>query len=62
MDTTVLLAGISALAGVVTYLWKQITDHHKETREARADCEADRERLWKALYAIHPASKELKDL
>ena len=56
-----LLAAIASLGAVVTFLWKQISDNHRETREARDECEEDRKRLWQALYQIHPASKELNE-
>jgi len=57
-----LLTAITTLAGLVTYLWKQNMDHYKELRVDRDECIEDRERLWKALYAIHPAAKEIKEL
>lgn len=62
VDTTVLLGAISALGGVVTFLWRQIMTHYNETKQARDECDEDRKKLWKALYAIHPACKEIKDL
>ncbi len=62
VDTTILLGAISALGGVVTFLWRQIMTHYNETKQARDECEEDRQKLWKALYAIHPACKEIKDL
>jgi hypothetical protein len=57
-----LIAAVTTLAGVVTYLWKQLTSHYAELKEEHRECVEDRERLWKAMYTIHPASKEIKEL
>jgi hypothetical protein len=68
----ILLSGITALAGVVTYLWRQITSHYAELKDAhqkqyqelkadRDECIKDREELWKALYSIHPAARTIKE-
>lgn len=57
-----LIAAVTTLAGVVTYLWKQLTSHYSELKEEHRECVEDRERLWKAMYTIHPASKEIKEL
>ena len=57
-----LLAAITTLAGVVTYLWKQLTDNYKEIKVKADECEEDRQRLWRAMYSIHPACKEIKEL
>jgi len=49
IDPTVsglLIAAVTALAGVVTFLWKQISEHHKHALASKAECEEDRERLW----------------
>lgn len=57
-----LITAITTLSGVVTYLWKQHSDHYKELKENHDDCVNDRERLWKAMYSIHPASKDISEL
>lgn len=64
-----LLGAVTSLAGVVVFLWKQLSDHNKEQKEtykelqARHDeCDDDRRKLWKALYAIYPAAKELNEV
>ncbi len=57
-----LIAAITTLAGVVTYLWKQLSSHYSELKSEHRECVEDRERLWKAMYSIHPASKEIKEL
>ena len=62
IDTTILLGAISALGGVVTFLWRQIMTHYNETKQARDECDEDRKRLWKALYQIHPSFKETSEL
>jgi hypothetical protein len=62
IDTTILLGAISALGGVVTFLWRQIMTHYNETKQARDECEEDRKKLWRAMYSIHPACKEIKEL
>ena len=49
VETTILLAAISALGGVVTFLWRQIMSHYNETKKARDECEYDRTELWKQL-------------
>jgi hypothetical protein len=54
-----LIAAITTLGSVVAFLWKQLSDHYKELRSDRDECVEDRQRLWKALYQIHPASKEI---
>ena len=55
-----LIAAITTLAGVVTYLWKQLASHYAELKAEHRECVEDREKLWKAMYTIHPASKEIK--
>jgi len=60
VETTILLGAISALAGVITFLWKQVSDNHKAVYAKLTDCEQDREELWKAMYSIHPAAREIK--
>jgi hypothetical protein len=57
-----LIAAITTLAGVVTYLWKQLSSHYAELKAEHRECVEDRERLWKAMYTIHPASKEIKEI
>ena len=57
-----LIAAVTSLAGVVTYLWKQLSTHYKELKAEHRECVEDREKLWKAMYSIHPASKEIKEL
>ena len=57
-----LIAAVTGLAGVVTFLWKQISDNHKSIVTKLTDCEEDREELWKTLYTIHPAAKTAKEL
>ena len=51
-DTTILLGAISALGGVVTFLWRQIMTHYNETKQARDECEEDRERLWTEIMKL----------
>ena len=62
LDTTILLGAISTLAGVITFLWKQVSDNHKAVYTKLTDCEDDREELWRTLYQIHPAAKSAKDI
>jgi hypothetical protein len=62
IDTTILLGAISALGGVVTFLWRQIMNHYNETKKARDECDEDRKKLWKALYSIHPFCEEKEKL
>jgi hypothetical protein len=57
-----LIAAVTSLAGVVTYLWKQLSNHYTELKAEHRECVDDREKLWKALYSIHPACKEVKEL
>ncbi len=57
-----LIAAVTSLAGVVTYLWKQLSSHYAELKVSHEECVNDRQKLWKALYSIHPACKEIKDL
>ncbi len=57
-----LIAAVTSLAGVVTYLWKQLSTHYSELKAEHRECVEDRERLWKAMYSIHPACKEIKEL
>ena len=57
-----LLAGITSLGGVVAYLWTQLSAHYAELKAEHRECVEDRERLWKAMYSIHPACKEIKEL
>jgi hypothetical protein len=57
-----LISAVTALSGIVTYLWKQHSDHYKELKADRDECISDREKLWKAMYSIHPASKEISEL
>ena len=57
-----LIAAVTSLAGVVAFLWKQVNDNCKGIQEKLADCEEDREELWKTLYQIHPAAKSAKEL
>lgn len=52
-----MIAAITTLSGVVTFLWKQVSDNHKAVYAKLTDCESDREELWKMMHAIHPASK-----
>jgi len=58
MMNTMMIGAVTSLAAVVTFLWKQISDNHKETRAARDECEKDREKLWRALSSISPEIKE----
>ena len=62
-DSTLLLGAVSAMAGVVAFLWKQISSYHTEVILGRKECEEDRERLhkeqqelWKAIYQMYPAA------
>jgi hypothetical protein len=57
-----LIAAVTSLAGVVTYLWKQLSNHYAELKAEHHECVDDREKLWKALYSIHPAAREVKEL
>lgn len=57
-----LLAAVTSLGGVVAYLWKQLSAHYNELKEQHRECVEDREKLWKAMYSIHPAAKEIKEL
>ncbi len=57
-----LIAAVTSLAGVVTYLWKQLSTHYSELKAEHRECVDDRQRLWKAMYSIHPACKEIKEL
>ena len=57
-----LLAGITSLGGVVAYLWKQLSSHYSELKAEHRECVEDRQKLWKALYSIHPACKDIDEL
>lgn len=57
-----LIAGITSLAGVVAFLWKQLSSHYAELKEEHRECVEDRQKLWKAMYSIHPACKEIREL
>jgi len=66
-DTTMLLTAIGSLAGVIVFLWKQISSHHQELVDSKKECDEDRERLhgecrqlWKAMYQIHPAAHAMR--
>lgn len=52
LDTSlisILLGGISALGTAVGVLWKRVTVFHEETKSKLAECEEDREKLWKKI-------------
>ena len=57
-----LLAGITSLGGVVAYLWKQLSSHYSELKAEHRECVEDRQKLWKAMYSIHPACKDIDEL
>ena len=57
---TILLSAIGALASSVAFLWKQTSEHFKEIKDKLADCEDDREDLWKALIAHNPAAETVR--
>ena len=66
---SLLIAAVTGLAGVVVFLWKQINEGNKNREvqyvelQARHDeCDDDRRKLWRALYSIHPAAKELREV
>jgi len=61
-DTTILLGAISALGGVVTFLWRQIMTHYSETKQAREECDEDRKKLWAEVIRcneMHAHSQEI---
>ena len=57
-----LIAAVTGLAGVVTFLYKQQQNRFNDMVQRHDECDDDRRKLWKALYAIHPAAKELKEV
>ena len=57
-----LIAAVTSLAGVVTYLWKQLSNHYIELKAEHRECVEDREKLWKAMYSIHPFCKDKEEL
>jgi hypothetical protein len=66
-DNQMLYSAIAALASVIGFLWKQITNHYAEMKQSRDDCEADREKLhgemktlWRAVYQVHPAAVAMR--
>jgi hypothetical protein len=55
IDPTVsglLIAAVTSMAGVITYLWKQLTNQFNSLQKRSDECDEDRKELWKALYSI----------
>ena len=57
---SILLSAIGALTGVVTYLWRTFLKTVEEIKVKLADCEDDREDLWKALIAQNPSAEAVR--
>ena len=56
-----LLAAITALAGVVALLYRQVQEHYRQTLEKLNECEDDRNRLWQVIAEMRGTSvKEAK--
>lgn len=64
MDQTtlagILLAGITALGGVVTVLWKQISSNQQRTEKKLDECEQDREELHQKISGLTVRVDELE--
>jgi outer membrane murein-binding lipoprotein Lpp len=64
MDQTtlagILLAGITALGGVVTVLWKQISSNQQRTEKKLDECEQDREELHQKIGGLTVRVDELE--
>ena len=52
IEDGVFMAAITALAGVVAFLWKRIDSTNEQTRKDLKECQDDRERLWKEIARI----------
>ena len=52
-----LTGAVTALSGVIVYLWRQLSSHYAELKADHNECKKDREELWKAMYSIHPAAQ-----
>jgi len=59
--TTVLLGGLTTLAGCVAHLYRSQAKAHQEAVERAEECDNDRRLLWLALAKINPNAEELKD-
>ena len=57
-----LIAAVTGLAGCVTFLYKQQQNRFNDMVTRHDECDDDRRKLWKALYSIHPAAKELREV
>ena len=48
----ILIAGLSALSGVVLHLYKQVEKNTEAIRADLKECREDREALWKSIQSI----------
>lgn len=60
--TTILLGGLSALAGCVAHLYRNQSKAHAEAIARADECDDDRRQLWVALARIDPNAKELNEI
>ena len=58
--TTILLGGLTTLAGCVAHLYRNQSKAHAEAVQRADECEEDRRHLWMALVRIDPNAEELK--
>ena len=58
---TMLLGGLSVLAGCVAHLYRNQSKAHAEAIARADECDDDRRQLWLALAKINPNAEELKD-
>lgn len=53
IETNILIAAITGLAGCVAFLWKQAVENHKAVMIKLTDCEEDRENLWREIANLN---------
>ena len=58
---TMLLGGLSVLAGCVAHLYRNQSKAHAEANARADECDDERRQLWLALAKINPNAEELKD-
>ena len=58
---TMLLGGLSVLAGCVAHLYRNQSKAHSEAIARAEECDDDRRQLWLALAKLNPNAEELKD-
>lgn len=58
LDTTLLTAAITGLAGAIGVLWKQVYAFHRHTEKKLEECEDDRKALWERIAGDEPKSDQ----